>query len=324
MSPWWQDPAAASDHLDRELDATSVTAIRQGLQGARGLALSLPRLQGSSGQGGRFGRRPGSSLEFQDYRDYQAGDDLRHLDWAVYGRSDQLVIRRFRSEVSPHLDLVLDGSSSMGPASSPKGRAAAALAAFFCRCAEHGGFHHRAWTAASDYRPLGTSASPPERWRGLAFDDEHSPGDLLRRGSPGWRPQGVRLLISDLLWPQRPLDALRGLSGGGAATWVVQVLAAEEVQPTVRGYVRLEDSENGERLDLRLDSAAITAYGQALARHRQAWEEACRRCGACFLNLVAEELLAALGARAEGNAGDLLTLLAPLLERRLLTTEAQA
>lgn len=319
-----REVAAVARSDGGEPEAAALSAIRQGLQGAHGLALSLPQLSGSGSQGRRLGRRPGSSLEFQDYRDYQAGDDLRHVDWSVYGRSDQLVIRRFRREVSPHLDLVLDGSSSMGPATGPKGRAAAALAAFFCRCAEQGGFRHRAWTAASVYRPLDTSGGPPEAWRPLSFDDAQSPGELLRRPSPGWRPQGLRLLISDLMWPQWPRDALRGLSGGGAASLVVQVLTAEEVQPTARGYFRLEDCETGERLDLRLDGAAIAAYGQALERHRQAWEETCRQAGAFLVRLVAEELLDALREVGDGGTGHLLELLAPLLQRHLLTKAAKA
>src|SRR6266480_7888744 len=55
----------------------------------------------------------GFSVEFSDYRDYQPGDDLRHLDWRLYARSDRLCIKRFEQETNVRFYLVLDGSQSM-------------------------------------------------------------------------------------------------------------------------------------------------------------------------------------------------------------------
>src|SRR5262245_53840091 len=67
--------------------------------------------------GGRLGERLGSgtssSLEFQDYRQYAAGDDLRHVDWSAYARSEVLTVRLYREEVAPRIDLALDASRSM-------------------------------------------------------------------------------------------------------------------------------------------------------------------------------------------------------------------
>ena len=49
-----------------------------------------------------------------------AGDDLRRLDWAAYARSDKMIVKLYRQEVCPHLDIVLDGSCSMAVAGSEK------------------------------------------------------------------------------------------------------------------------------------------------------------------------------------------------------------
>ena len=91
-------------------------------------ALAAPRRLPLGAAGMHQGGRSGSSLEFKEHRDYQPGDDLRHLDWNAYARSDQLIVKLFHEEVNPRLDLVLDGSRSMALPGSAKERAALGLA----------------------------------------------------------------------------------------------------------------------------------------------------------------------------------------------------
>ena len=55
----------------------------------------------------------GHSVDFADHRPYVAGDDLRHLDWKVLGRSDRLVLKRYEAETDMACHLVVDGSASM-------------------------------------------------------------------------------------------------------------------------------------------------------------------------------------------------------------------
>ena len=73
----------------------------------------MPRQRRSGLLGGTLSQRAGSSLEFRDHRAYEPGDDLRHIDWNAYARTDQLTIKLFREEVTPHLDVVIDTSRSM-------------------------------------------------------------------------------------------------------------------------------------------------------------------------------------------------------------------
>ena len=63
--------------------------------------------------GSRIGRRAGNSLEFLEHREYRPGDDLRLVDWNVYARSNSWVVKRFQEEITPILDLIVDGSVSM-------------------------------------------------------------------------------------------------------------------------------------------------------------------------------------------------------------------
>ena len=55
----------------------------------------------------------GFSSEFSDYRNYQPGDDLRHLDWRLYARSDRLCIKRFEQETNVRFYMLIDSSASM-------------------------------------------------------------------------------------------------------------------------------------------------------------------------------------------------------------------
>ena len=55
----------------------------------------------------------GFSVEFSDYRNYQPGDDLRHLDWRVYARTDRLCVKQFMQETNAHVYVICDTSASM-------------------------------------------------------------------------------------------------------------------------------------------------------------------------------------------------------------------
>ena len=75
--------------------------------------LGLLRVPASGRAGELLGRGTGSSLVFQEYGEYTPGDDIRHIDWAAYGRSDTLMVRLYREEISPRTEILVDASQSM-------------------------------------------------------------------------------------------------------------------------------------------------------------------------------------------------------------------
>src|SRR6187431_2513125 len=93
--------------------------------------LGLPRMPVAGRSGELLGRATGSSLEFQEYREYTPGDDVRHIDWAAYARSDTLMVRLYREEISPRTEILLDASLSMTAGGAAKPRVARQLAALF-------------------------------------------------------------------------------------------------------------------------------------------------------------------------------------------------
>jgi uncharacterized protein (DUF58 family) len=271
------------------------TSIQAGLQQGRSLGLryrlALPRAALRGRNGVRLGIGAGASLDFHDYRDYHPGDDLRHLDWNVYARSDREVVKLFREEVAPHLDLVLDLSRSMALEGTPKSFAAAVVAAACATAAEQAHCTRTLWLAGERVEALPGSRDDPAGWPPFAFDAKGAPDAALLHGAPAWRPHGVRVLISDLLWPTDPTPLLSRLSGGAAALTVIQLLADEEETPVPRGPCRLEDVESGAYSDLLMDTTACAAYVAALRRHREGWSAACRGGGAAFVPLTAERMV---------------------------------
>ncbi|MEM6985659.1 MAG: DUF58 domain-containing protein, partial [Pseudomonadota bacterium] len=63
--------------------------------------------------GERIHARTGAGLEFSDYRHYHPGDDVRHVDWNVSARLDQLFLKRYASELDTSIHVLLDISASM-------------------------------------------------------------------------------------------------------------------------------------------------------------------------------------------------------------------
>ena len=233
-------------------------------------ALRSPTRPHGGISGERLGTGVGASLEFHDYRAYEPGDDLRHLDWSVYARTDELRVRLHREEVSPAVEVLLDTSASMA-SSAAKEQRARELASLFCRLARR-----------DRYRPrLVFLAEPPRR---IAEDLEE---ELQRRrfqGREGLRPgirlprapRSLRLVISDLLVPESPRSLLGPLAGEAHFVGVIQVLDSEEIEPTFEGGHRLLDVESGESLDLLVSPRAQARYRERLAQLQNDWRSVVR------------------------------------------------
>jgi uncharacterized protein (DUF58 family) len=221
--------------------------------------LAWPRQPAAGAAGTRLGRATGASLEFVDSREYVAGDDLRHVDWRAYARTDQLRVRLFREEVAPVLDLVHDASASM-KVTPGKAAATAVLCDAFAYWAERGGGRPRV----------------------------HDAPDLAQVAP--LRRDGVRVVVSDFLWPSDPAPLLLRLAVGAALLVVVQVLDPWELAPTVEGALALHDCEGDARLELVLDAPVIARYRARLQRLCAGVEQATRRVGGRFATVAAGPL----------------------------------
>jgi len=239
--------------------------------------------------GSQLARAAGESMEFMEHRDYQPGDDLRRMNWSAFARSDKLVVKVFRQEVTPHLDLVLDGSKSMALEGTEKLRAALVLAAALSSAADRSGYHRRVSITRNGCVPVEGGGDRPSTWNRLDWTSSLNPAESFRIRPPVWRPHGIRAMISDYLWLGNPLEILNSMADRSAATLVIQVLAEDDVNPVGIGNQRLLDSETGEFYEVFVDAAGLERYRQNFQRHQQAWRAAARQVGATFLTFIAED-----------------------------------
>jgi uncharacterized protein (DUF58 family) len=265
--------------------------LLEGETAARRYSLAVPRGGPASRSGTALGSRPGSSLEFRDYRGYEPGDDLRHIDWNAYARNDQLSVKLYREEVTPHLDLLLDGSRSMALEGTAKGRASTAIAGLFAAAAANAGFSHSGWLLQADAQPLGSRQRNTAAWERMDFVGAVSPAPALLEAAAQVKPRGVRVLVSDLLWLAEPARIVRQLADRAAGLIVLQVLAAVDAEPPYSGHLQLIDSETNELREVRVDAERTTRYRDNLARLQGHWHEACRAVGAVFATVIAESLV---------------------------------
>lgn len=259
--------------------------------GAR-FALLVPERSATSLTGGRMGTQAGRSVDFRDYRDYMPGDDLRWVDWNVYARTDRLIVKLYHEEVSPHVDIVVDGSRSMALADSGKAEQSLWLSALLATAGANAHCTHCCWLVDDTVREVPGGRASPAAWRGLDMTGTRPLADVLLRQPPALRRQGIRVLISDMLWPGDPVAVVRQLADRASAVFVLQLVSRRDIGVPDRGNVRLVDVESGETMELFVDAVVEERHRQALARHQQAWRDACRRAGARFVQLVAEDLAA--------------------------------
>lgn len=235
----------------------------------------------------------GYSSEFSQYRGYVPGDDLRHLDWKVYGRRDQLVTRQYRDETNASVHLLIDTSASMGyrgtgrrddAANPTKLDTARLLAAALAVIAERqrdavslalGGLAVESWRPPAA-GPRGTE-EVMRRLEAAAAAGRTDLEPLCAQLAARIAAPGFVFLFTDLWQDAEAVAAgLRLVRRKSRAVTVVQVRTREEDEFFVDGTFRLRDLETGDRLDVSA-TAARDAYDAARRAHAHKLAEACTR-----------------------------------------------
>jgi uncharacterized protein (DUF58 family) len=256
------------------------TAVRA----ASAFRLTLPRTPLGGRIGERLGAETGSSLEFQDYRPYAPGDDLRHVDWAAYARSELLAVRLYREEVAPRIDLVLDISRSM-VVTEQKLRAYGELAGVLaCACASTIADSRIITSSGVRPQPLDIPEDIERVVSATACDARLS---ALEEAHLPFRRRSLRVVVSDFLFPHDADLLVPRLARGSALLALVQLTLPEEAEPVVEDGRRLVDVEGRGEIDLVIDEAAVRDYRARFNRLRLGLSGAARRAGARFAHVVA-------------------------------------
>jgi len=214
----------------------------------------------------------GFSTEFRQHRPYRLGDDLKHLDWKLYARSDRLYTRQFRETTNLSVLLVLDRSASMAfPESGvTKFRYAQVLCAALAYLVSDQG--HAVGLMTTEGGKL--TYIPPRGGRvhlrsliarldRLEASNGWDGPQAIARGAQLLQRRGVVLVVSDFYDDEESMRReMRRAAQRGHDVAMLQVLSADELALPFREHVELEDLETGA---VRLVDAARVADAYQVA-----------------------------------------------------------
>ena len=236
----------------------------------------------------------GFSVEFTEYRQYSQGDDLRHLDWKLFARSDRYYIKRFEDETNLRCLLLLDTSRSMnfgstGYSKSDYARTLAATLAYFLNSQRDAVGLATFSSEIDDYIPPRFRVGHLRRIlvsleRAVEGASTHL-SKPLEQIAERLNRRGMLVLISDLLAPLETLEmSLGSLAARGQEVIVFHVLDPEELNFDYAVPEMFEDLESHARL--YVDPAAIRAeYLKRFGQHLAAIELICSRLGLTYHRL---------------------------------------
>jgi len=241
-------------------------------------------------KGDRRSKRKGQSVEFADFRNYVAGDDLRFLDWNLYARLDKLFLKMFLEEEDLHFYTLVDASGSMDFGEPTKLRFAQQLAAAL-------GF---VGLVRADRVKIETIGQPPGRpgpvlrgrhsvWRMLQWIEGFAAGEKtpINEGLKNFAlrnsGKGIVVIVSDLLDKGGYEAGLRYLLAQHYDIYVVHVLSPAEMDPDVTGDLRLIDCEDSDEAEITVGAVLLKRYKQTLTAFTGGARDFCARRGITYL-----------------------------------------
>lgn len=256
----------------------------------KGLRLRAQRIVEGFWAGLHRSPRRGFSIEFAEHRQYTPGDDLRYVDWKVFGRSDKLYLKQFEDETNLIVYLLVDCSGGMayrGPTSVwSKWEYAQCLAASLAWLVLHQ--HDAVGMATFDTR-LGHLLAPsggPVHLQNIVqvLEEAHPQGETSVRASLSefverCRRRGVVVVMSDLLdEADAVLQAVRLLRAHRHDVVVFHVLDPAEVAFSFDEPIRFCGLEIPRRL--AVDARALrSAYLQEFRTYQERLESGLRQAG---------------------------------------------
>lgn len=235
-------------------------------------------------QGERRSKKRGESVEFADHRPYVAGDDIRHIDWNIYGRLDRLFLKLFLEEEDLSVNIILDasGSADCGNPNKFLFMQKTAMALGYIGLVN---MNRVGATAIGDVGGDGGVFSALRDLRGRRR--VHDLGRWLLSLEPGGtasfteackrialarRGKGIMIVLSDFFIKEGYEQGLRLLKGRGYDVFCIQVLSPQEVEPDIAGDLRLRDTEDGDMAEVTISAPLLKRYKANL----NAWNDQLR------------------------------------------------
>jgi uncharacterized protein (DUF58 family) len=243
----------------------------------------------------------GFSQEFAEYRAYVPGDDLRHVDWNLFARTERCYLKRYRGETNSQLTILLDASNSMQYTSGPTNkmdyarfiaaslfylairnqRDAAGLIVFDDEVREYVNPSTRQGQLARLFAAL-------ERAEPRARTDFTKP---LRHFQELLHRRGIAIVISDFYEdPATIVRAIEPMRFHGNEVVLFHILDPQEIRPVLKGSALLVDLETEEKIEV-IPEYAKTTYGMKVDAHIEQLRSLARGAGMDYQLLVTDQPL---------------------------------
>ena len=229
-------------------------------------------------RGERASIRKGSSLEFSDYREYLPGDDIRSIDWNVYARTDRLFLKLFLEEESKPVYFVLDASESMNFGDPTKFEYCKAFTAALSYVSLINYDKARILVVQNDsFRPITFSSVPQfcpvvRQMEALQTGGQTQWSAALKKIALSGFPKGIYFLMSDF-YSLDGWDGMKLLAAAGNELHCLQVLTSEESEPSLRGDLRLVDSETSADSEVSITPSVLKRYKTRLSQMQESLKQ---------------------------------------------------
>ena len=219
----------------------------------------------------------GFSQEFAEYRAYVPGDDLRHVDWNLFARTERCYLKRYRGETNTQVTVLLDASNSMQYTSGPPTKMD--YARFIAASLFYLAIHNQRDAAGlivfdEDVREyIRPSTRPGQLARLFAGLERAEPRARTDFAKPLGHFQnflhrrGIVILISDFYEePEKIVRAIAPLRFRGNEIVLLHILDPQEIRPELRGSALLVDLETDRRIEV-IPEYARTTYRAKIDTH---------------------------------------------------------
>ncbi|MBA7622569.1 hypothetical protein ES703_29947 [subsurface metagenome] len=251
--------------------------------------LSRKILQGKL-QGERRSKRRGQSVEFADHRPYVVGDDLRFVDWNIYGRLERLFLKLFLEEQDLTVHIVADASASMSLGEPSKELFIKKLAAALGYVSLVNNnrvtmsfFADGIKGQLANMRGRNYLHQMAEFLLITESDGSSDFDSACRQLAAGRIGTGVMIVLSDFLFKQGYDSGLRRLIGRQYDLYVIQTLSAQELSPDFAGDLKLIDIEDADAAEITVSAALSKYYKRNLTAYCNELKDFCARRGVVYV-----------------------------------------
>ena len=242
----------------------------------------------------------GFSQEFAEYRAYTPGDDLRHVDWNVFARTDKTYLKRYLGETNTELVVMLDASASMNFSSGAVSKFN--YAKYLASALVYLAHLQRDSTGLITFADQVTNLIPPSGRQGqlmrlLHAIDQAQTGTRTDYAHPLLQLQqfqkrrGITVLISDFLAPASiVVPSVAPLRYRGNEVILFHLLDAQELRPGFKQPVLLVDMETNESLEVSPEYAR-TEYKSKMSAHIESLRAESQREGLDYVLIRTDQPL---------------------------------